>query len=108
MNKCIFTAQIVTSPKIFYLDKIALLQMILVIPNNKKGLSSYTLSSIVKGELAKDLFNTYQKNDFIIVEGFISIKKYQVKYNHLKKFNDRIKFLRIKINQIHPTSLKIK
>lgn len=108
MNKCIFTAQIVSSPKFFYLQKTALLQIILSIPNKRKGLSSYTLSSIIKGELAKNLFGNYQKDDFVIVEGFISIKKFQIQYNDLKKINDRIKFVRIKVNQLHPTCLKIK
>nr|YP_009296204.1 putative single-stranded DNA binding protein [Sebdenia flabellata]AOM65139.1 putative single-stranded DNA binding protein [Sebdenia flabellata] len=105
MNICIITAKVITAPKLLRFKSTALSQMILCVPNDKKGLLHYKIKAIAKGQLAKDIFEIYRKNNFIIVEGFIYLKKIEKRHiNEMNKFRNQ-KSIIIKITKIHPASL---
>lgn len=75
MNICILTAKIVKAPKLLFKKNYFYTQLILSIPNNKKGLNWYNIRGKARGQKAKDLFDLYMKGDFVIVEGTVKIKK---------------------------------
>ena len=93
MNYYIFAGKIINPLTLIRIKSKLCIYMTLIIPNNKRGLRWYKVVLIAKSQMAKNIFQMYQKGDSIIVEGCIYTKKYKAN-----------KFVFLKVNDIHPTS----
>ena len=106
MNLFVSTSRIVTQPKLIRYKQKALTNMVLSILNDKKGSFFYTLKAKAKNKLAHEIYDTYRQGDFVIVEGFITIKTKKIITNK-NKFRTK-KIVTLRINQIHPASIIFK
>uniref|UniRef100_UPI003001DACC putative single-stranded DNA-binding protein Ycf41 n=1 Tax=Anunuuluaehu liula TaxID=3049639 RepID=UPI003001DACC len=103
MNTVILTGRIINQPKLLRYKKKAFTQIVICVPNNKKGLSFYNIKAGAKGKIGSRIFDIYRKGDFIIIEGLITIKSKKISINN--KYVKIVKSVNIKVNRIHPASL---
>ena len=75
MNICILTTQIIANPKLSRCQRTTICQLILCRKNKRKNQLPYKLKAIAKNRIAKKIFNTAEENRFIIIKGFIYIRK---------------------------------
>ena len=97
MNYHIFTGKIINQLSLSRINSSLYIHTTLILPNDKKGLQYYKVTLLAKGQIAKNIFQMYQKGDYVIIEGNIYTRKYKIK-EHINKF------IFLKVNDIHPTS----
>lgn len=83
-------------------NKIITTQCRALVPQSRKNKSPKIISLSFWGTLARDITNYYQMDDYILIEGYISIKN-----NKNSSLLDSKKVL-ITILKFYPISLKIK
>lgn len=95
MNLFTCTARIITTPRLSLYKKKALMQVIVSLYNSKKKSLWYSVYAKSKGKLAHQIFNMYNAGDFVIIQGYISLK--------FKKIDSKTKkFIILKITKIYP------
>lgn len=102
MNRCIITAQILSSPKLIRHKSQDIVVMIISIPNNKTKISFLKIKTSVKGATLKQLYDFYRKKDLCILEGNLSIYNYLFKDNNLYDKYKLKKYLYINIYTVQP------
>ena len=100
MNLFTCTARIITTPRLSLYKKKALTQAIICLYNSKKKSLWYGAYTRSKGKLAKQIFNMYNSGDFVIIQGYISIKSKKVD-SKIKNLKTK-KFIILKITKIYP------
>jgi len=91
MNLSIITAQIINKPKLVHFNKIDFVYMLVCIPNDIKKISFCEIQIYGKLKKGQDFFSLYREKDFIIITGFLYIKKIQ-KQNLHKQYSLILKF----------------
>lgn len=97
MNNYIFTGKVISKLVLNKVNKKQYIYTTLIVPNDKKGIQYYKVIVLAKGQLAENIFQMYQKGDYVIVEGKVHTKKYKIK-EHINKF------IFLKVNNIYPTN----
>ena len=75
MNLSIITCQIINQPKLIRFNKMDFVYMVVCIPNDIKKLSFCEIKIYGKLKKGQDLFSLYKEKDFIVITGFLYIKK---------------------------------
>nr|QCI04474.1 hypothetical protein [Antithamnion hubbsii] len=75
MNLSIITAQIINQPKLVRFNNVDFIYMVVCIPNDIKKLSFYKVQIYGKLKKGQDFFSLYRQKDFIIITGFLYIRK---------------------------------
>nr|YP_009390140.1 putative single-stranded DNA binding protein [Sheathia arcuata]ART65503.1 putative single-stranded DNA binding protein [Sheathia arcuata] len=101
MNISIFTVQIATWPKKYMLHTgKEIIKLYLRIPNPKKGKSFYYIKCHAQNKWKKQVFDWYQKGDYLILEG-------SLKLNTFKLHDFKSKYLEVSIIKDFPMNLQI-
>lgn len=104
MNFYTCTVKIIKEPKWLRLNNAALSKLILVKPINKKNKDGHIIVAIAKREVAQLVFDHYKKQDTIVVEGYVYIRKSKIQLkDNIKKYKIK-KYVVMKIQKIHPVS----
>ena len=78
MNLFIFTARIITVPRLYRHNKKPIAQMWLCLANTKKKSPWYNICANARGKLAHQIFQIHRKGDFVIIKGSITIKSKKI------------------------------
>nr|QCI04850.1 hypothetical protein [Bornetia secundiflora] len=100
MHLFVATAQIVSLPKTILIRNTCLLGLLVALPNNKKKQSFCICNLYVNPFLYNELLELYCQHDFIIIEGYVDVKKIQVK-SHNNNIKTK-KQIQVKLSKIHP------
>nr|QVY58417.1 putative single-stranded DNA binding protein [Kappaphycus striatus] len=101
MNLFIFTCRVVSRPKLIRYKKQSFVHMKFSLCNSRKGVDFYSVISLAKNQIVNQIFDIYQKGDFIIVEGSMKIRLQRI--NSIDNNCSIKKLVIIKIAHIHPT-----
>nr|YP_010873161.1 hypothetical protein ycf41 [Nemalion vermiculare]WGV34450.1 hypothetical protein ycf41 [Nemalion vermiculare] len=72
MQHCVLTVQIITWPKKTVVSSKEIKSHFFVkLPNAKQGEEYYYLNAISKGRVAENIYNSYEKGDYLLIEGYI-------------------------------------
>jgi single-stranded DNA-binding protein len=75
MNYAIFTVKVIkNSGQSFFSDGTSLTELTVQLPQVRKNNSKVILQVSIWGKLSYDVAKYYQPDDYIIIEGYISIK----------------------------------
>lgn len=92
MNYCNLIVKILKPPFESYLEnKTLVVQTLVKFSPVKKGKGSEILNLLVWGNLAQDVIKYYKSNDYIIVEGFLSVRK-----------NSKNTYAQISVRKVYP------
>jgi len=97
MNYVIFTAKIIkNSEQSFFADGTALTELTVQLSQIRKTNIKLIVQLSVWGKLSYDISNYYQLNDYIIVEGYISIRNIDTDYG-LSSINKQVEISAFKV-----------
>jgi len=75
MNYSIFTAKVIQNlGQSFFPNQITLTELIVQLPKISKSYPTIIMQVSIWGKLSYDVAKYYQSNDYIIIEGYITIK----------------------------------
>jgi len=103
MNYVTFTVKVIkNSGQSFFSDGTSLTELIVQLPQVRKNNSKIILQLSIWGKLSYDVVKYYQPDDYIIIEGYISIRNI---------YSDRIvnslnKEVEISVFKLYPLFLK--
>ncbi len=86
MNLSIITAQIINQPKVIRFNKIDFVYMLACIPNDIKKLSFCEIQIYGKLKKGQEFFSLYKERDFIVITGFLYIRKNKRQKLHNSNF----------------------
>lgn len=95
MNICFITARINKQPKRILSNNKYSTYLNINFPHTQKGLCYAT--AVARGKIGEDIFELYCLNDYIIIEGILSIAKN----------SKTIKRLKVNIINVHPAHIFI-
>nr|YP_009495852.1 hypothetical protein ycf41 [Plagiogramma staurophorum]YP_009495927.1 hypothetical protein ycf41 [Plagiogramma staurophorum]AWT38291.1 hypothetical protein ycf41 [Plagiogramma staurophorum]AWT38366.1 hypothetical protein ycf41 [Plagiogramma staurophorum] len=76
MNYTSFIVKVIKKPiQTFFDDKIPMTQFVVQIPQLRNNDESTIMRVTIWGKLGYDIIKYYQVNDYMIIEGYISIRK---------------------------------
>ena len=103
MNHFIFAVKIIkNSGQSFFADGTSLTELIVQLPQVRKTNVKIVLKVSIWGKLSYDVAKYYQPNDYIIIEGYISIRN--INSDHL--INSLNKQVEISAFKLYPLLLK--
>lgn len=103
MNYVIFTVKVINnSGQSFFSDGTSLTELMVQLPQIKKSNSKIILQLSIWGKLSYDVAKYYQPNDYIIIEGYISIRS--INSDHIAiSLNKQVE---ISVFKLYPLFLK--
>lgn len=102
MNHAIFTVKVIkNSGQSFFSDGTSLTELTVQLPQVRKKNSRVILQVSIWGKLSYDVAKYYKPNDYIIIEGYISIKNIDTN----RVVNLRNKQVEISVLKLYPLSL---
>ena len=103
MNYNIFTVKIIKNcGQSFFADGTSLTELIVQLPQVRKNNVKIILQLSVWGNLSYDVARYYQTDDYIIIEGYISIRN----INTNRAINSLNKQIEISVFKLYPLLLK--
>ena len=103
MNYVIFAVKIIkNSGQSFFADGTALTELIVQLPQVRKNNVKVVLKISIWGKLSYDIAKYYQPNDYLIIEGYISIRNINVDQTS----NSIDKQVEISVFKVYPLLLK--
>ena len=103
MNYCNFIVKIVEKPvQQYFKDNISLVEIGVQISQLRSAKTLQTLQIILWGDLGYDSLKYYQINDYIIIEGYISLWK---DFLQSDKFRSKSQVL-ISVRKIYPLNFR--
>ena len=103
MNYVIFTVKVIkNSGQSFFSDGTSLTELTVQLPQIRKNNSKIIMQISVWGKLSYDVAKYYQPDDYIIIEGYISIRN--INTNHA--INSLNKQIEISVFKLYPLLLK--
>ena len=102
MNYVVFTVKVIkNSGQSFFSDGTSLTELTVQLPQVRKNNSKIILQVSIWGKLSYDVAKYYKPNDYIIIEGYISIKNIDTN----RVVNLRNKQVEISVLKLYPLSL---
>jgi cytochrome c oxidase subunit IV len=102
MNYVNFIVKIIGKPEqSFFKDDICITEVIVKVSQNKKTQHEIPFRLSIWGNLGYDVMQYYQINDYIIIEGYLSLRENIFDNSRLKK-----KQLEVSVFKIYPFLLK--
>jgi len=103
MNHGIFAVKVIkNSGQSFFADGTSLTELIVQLPQIRKNNVKIIVKASVWGKLSYDITKYYQPNDYIIIEGYVSIRN--INSDHIMTlFNKQVE---ISVFKIYPLFLK--
>ena len=96
--------KILESPKqTLFNDKYYIVEFRALMPQSRKNRKSKVISLVFWNSLKRDLKNYYQMNDYILIEGYVSIK---ISNNNNDLINRNLKKVTITVLKVYPFLLK--
>lgn len=103
MNYVIFTVKVLKNlGQSFFADGTSLTELIVQLPQVRKNNIKLLLQLSVWGKLSYDVAKYYKQNDYVIIEGYISIKNMNID----SVFNLIDKQVEISVFKLYPLLLK--
>ena len=103
MNYVIFTVKVIkNSGQSFFSDGTSLTELTVQLPQIRNNNSKVILQVSVWGKLSYDVAKYYQPDDYIIIEGYISIRN----INTNRAINSLNKQIEISVFKLYPLLLK--
>lgn len=103
MNYFIFAVKIIkNSGQSFFADGTSLTELIVQLPQLRKTNAKIILKVSIWGKLSYDVAKYYQPNDYVIIEGYISIRN----INSDRVINVSNKQVEISVFKVYPLLLK--
>jgi len=103
MNCIILTVKVIKNAgQSFFKDGTALTELVVQLPQIRKNNTSILVHLSVWGKLSHDVAKYYQPDDYIIIEGYISLKN----INNDKDLNLLDKQIEISVLKLYPLLLK--
>ena len=103
MNYVIFAVKVIkNSGQSFFADGTSLTELIVQLPQVRKNNSKIILQVSIWGKLSYDVAKYYQPDDYIIIEGYISIRN----INTDRVINLLDKQIEISVFKLYPLLLK--
>ena len=103
MNYVIFTVKVIkNSGQSFFSDGTSLTELTVQLPQIRKNNSKIIMQISVWGKLSYDVAKYYQPDDYIIIEGYISIRN----SNLAQTINLIDKQIEISVFKVYPLLLK--
>ena len=103
MNYVIFTVKVIkNSGQSFFSDGTSLTELTVQLPQIRKNNSKIILQVSIWGKLSYDVAKYYQPDDYIIIEGYISLKN----INTDRAVNLLDKQVEISVFKLYPLLLK--
>ena len=103
MNCIILTVKVIKNEgQSFFKDGTALTELVVQLPQIRKNNTPIVLHLSVWGKLSHDVAKYYQSDDYIIIEGYISLKN----INNDKDLNLLDKQIEISVLKLYPLLLK--
>jgi single-stranded DNA-binding protein len=103
MNYVIFTVKVIkNSGQSFFSDGTSLTELTVQLPQVRKNNSKVILQVSIWGKLSYDVAKYYQPDDYIIIEGYISIKNIDTD----RVVNSLNKQVEISVFKLYPLFLK--
>ena len=103
MNYVIFTVKVMkNSGQSFFSDGTSLTELTVQLPQVRKNNSKVILQVSIWGKLSYDVAKYYQPDDYIIIEGYISIKNIDT-YRFVNSLNKQVE---ISVFKLYPLFLK--
>lgn len=103
MNYVIFTVKVIkNSGQSFFSDGTSLTELTVQLPQIRNNNSKIILQVSVWGKLSYDVAKYYQPDDYIIIEGYISIRN----INTNRAINSLNKQIEISVFKLYPLLLK--
>ena len=103
MNYVIFTVKVIkNSGQSFFSDGTSLTELTVQLPQIRKNNSKIILQVSIWGKLSYDVAKYYQPDDYIIIEGYISIRN----INTNRAINSLNKQIEISVFKLYPLLLK--
>ena len=103
MNYVIFTVKVIkNSGQSFFSDGTSLTELTVQLPQVRKNNSKVILQVSIWGKLSYDVAKYYQPDDYIIIEGYISIKNIDT-YRFVNSLNKQVE---ISVFKLYPLFLK--
>ncbi len=103
MNYAIFTVKVIkNSGQSFFADGTALTELTVQLPQIRKNTAKTILQLSIWGKLSYDVAKYYQTDDYIIIEGYISIRN----INSDRVINSLNKQIEISVFKLYPLFLK--
>ena len=103
MNYVVFTVKVIkNSGQSFFSDGTSLTELTVQLPQVRKNNSKVILQVSIWGKLSYDVAKYYQPDDYIIIEGYISIKNIDTD----RVVNSLNKQVEISVFKLYPLFLK--
>ena len=103
MNYVIFTVKVIkNSGQSFFSDGTSLTELTVQLPQVRKNNSKVILQVSIWGKLSYDVAKYYQPDDYIIIEGYISIRNIDIG----RVVNSLNKQVEISVFKLYPLFLK--
>jgi single-stranded DNA-binding protein len=103
MNYVIFTVKILkNSGQSFFADNTSLTQLTVQLPQIRKNNIKIIFQLSVWGKLSYDVAKYYKSNDYLIVEGYISMRN----MNITQSLNSMDKQVEVSVFKVYPLFLK--
>jgi single-stranded DNA-binding protein len=103
MNYVIFAVKVIkNSGQSFFADGTALTELIVQLPQVRKNNIKIIIKVSIWGKLSYDVAKYYQPDDYIIIEGYISIRN----INTNRAINSLNKQIEISVFKLYPLLLK--
>nr|UAD87188.1 hypothetical protein [Gracilaria pacifica] len=97
MNVFIFTAYLLSQPKLTKVNNQNFCYILISLNNVLDKISNIKIKAFAKGKVAKKIFDLYKQKNNVIIESSIYLKKTRT----LDKNNKKSKRIFIKIHKIH-------
>ena len=103
MNYVIFAVKVIkNSGQSFFADGTSLTELIVQLPQTRKNNTKIILHVSIWGKLSYDVAKYYQSEDYIVIEGYISIRNINT-YNAVNLLDKQIE---ISVFKLYPLLLK--
>ena len=103
MNYVIFAVKIIkNSGQSFFADGTSLTELIVQLPQIRKNHVKIIVKVSIWGKLSYDITKYYQPNDYIVIEGYISIRN--INSDHIMNLVN--KSVEISVFKVYPLFLK--
>ena len=103
MNYAIFAVKVIqNSGQSFFADGTSLTELIVQLPQVRKNNIKIIIKVSIWGKLSYDVAKYYQPDDYIIIEGYISIRN----INTNRAINSLNKQIEISVFKLYPLLLK--
>ena len=103
MNYVVFTVKVIkNSGQSFFSDGTSLTELTVQLPQVRKNNSKVILQVSIWGKLSYDVAKYYQPDDYIIIEGYISIRNIDIG----RVVNSLNKQVEISVFKLYPLFLK--